>query len=56
VSKYYVTKRLPGFVYECMEAMGGNGYVEDFPMARYGALQLCAVYKGPLAWTHPFRD
>jgi putative acyl-CoA dehydrogenase len=34
VSKYYVTKRLPGFVYECMEAMGGNGYVEDFPMAR----------------------
>lgn len=34
VSKYYVTKRLPGFVYECMEAMGGNGYVEDFPMAK----------------------
>jgi alkylation response protein AidB-like acyl-CoA dehydrogenase len=40
-----VTKRLPGFVYECMEAMGGNGYVEDFPMARYGALlySLCCV-------------
>jgi putative acyl-CoA dehydrogenase len=34
VSKYYVTKRLPGFTYECMEAMGGNGFVEDFPMAR----------------------
>jgi putative acyl-CoA dehydrogenase len=41
VSKYYVTKRLPGFVYECMEAMGGNGYVEDFPMARYAP---CGVH------------
>lgn len=34
VAKYFVTKRLPGFTYECMEVMGGNGYVEDFPMAR----------------------
>eukprot|EP01038_Epipyxis_sp_PR26KG_P010382 gene10382-13946_t len=34
VSKYHVTKRLPHFVYECMEIMGGNGYVEDFPMAK----------------------
>lgn len=34
VSKYYITKRLPGFMYECMEIMGGNGYVEDFQMAK----------------------
>lgn len=33
VTKYFTTKRLPQFTYECMEAMGGNGYVEDFPMA-----------------------
>lgn len=33
VAKYWVTKRHPGFVYECMEAFGGNGFVEDFPMA-----------------------
>lgn len=33
VGKYWVTKRHPGFVYECMEAFGGNGFVEDFPMA-----------------------
>jgi putative acyl-CoA dehydrogenase len=34
VCKYYITKRQPQFVYECMEIFGGNGYVEDFPMAR----------------------
>ena len=34
VSKYYTTKRCPGFTYECMEIFGGNGFVEDFPMAR----------------------
>jgi len=33
-SKYYITKRQPQFVYECMEMFGGNGFVEDFPMAR----------------------
>lgn len=32
VAKYYVTKRQPNFVYECMEIMGGNGYVQDFQM------------------------
>lgn len=33
VGKYWVTKRYPNFAYECMEVFGGNGYVEDFPMA-----------------------
>ena len=35
MAKYYVTKRAPQFVYEAMEVHGGNGYVEDFPMARH---------------------
>lgn len=34
ICKYYTTKRQPNFIYECMEVCGGNGYVEDFPMAR----------------------
>ena len=34
VSKYFVTKRSPAFVYECLEALGGNGFVEDFPLAK----------------------
>lgn len=35
IGKYYVCKRSPSVVYECLECMGGNGYVEDFPLARY---------------------
>lgn len=35
IGKYYVCKRAPSLVYEALECMGGNGYVEDFPMARY---------------------
>ena len=35
IAKYWLTKRCPQYVYECMEAHGGNGYVEDFPMARH---------------------
>ena len=78
VSKYFVTKRLPGFIYECMEVLGrwmdgwmgvkplvhtiiyhnynctwhpvtvgGNGYVEDFPMARlYRQSPLNAIWEG----------
>ena len=34
VGKYYVCKRAPGVAYESMEALGGNGYVEDSPMGR----------------------
>mmetsp|Transcript_26721 Transcript_26721/g.44666 ORF Transcript_26721/g.44666 Transcript_26721/m.44666 type:complete len:685 (+) Transcript_26721:53-2107(+) len=47
VCKYFTTKRLPGFVYECMESLGGNGYVEDFPMARlYRQAPLNAIWEG----------
>lgn len=34
VSKYYITKLQPRFIYECMEIFGGNGYAEDLPLAK----------------------
>lgn len=47
ISKYYITKRLPGFTYECMEALGGNGFVKDFPMARlFRQSPLNAIWEG----------
>ena len=33
--KFLVCKSAPGFVYECLECFGGNGYTEDLPLARY---------------------
>jgi putative acyl-CoA dehydrogenase len=35
VVKYWVCKSAPGFLYEAMECLGGNGYVEDGVLARY---------------------
>lgn len=32
--KYWVTRRAPAVVGEALECLGGNGYVEDGPMAR----------------------
>jgi putative acyl-CoA dehydrogenase len=32
--KYWVCKTAPGFIYEAMECLGGNGYVEETPLAR----------------------
>src|SRR5262249_7004404 len=34
VAKYWVCKRLPPLVLEAMECLGGNGYVEEAPLAR----------------------
>ena len=34
VGKYWLTKRNPNFIYECMECHGGVGYVEETPMPR----------------------
>ena len=34
VSKYWVCKRAPAMVFESLECFGGNGYVEEGPMAR----------------------
>ncbi|HYL01177.1 MAG TPA: isovaleryl-CoA dehydrogenase [Steroidobacteraceae bacterium] len=34
VAKYWICKRAPPLCAEAMEVLGGNGYVEDFPVAR----------------------
>ena len=45
--KYWACKALPGFAYEAMECLGGNGYVEDGPMARlYRESPLNAIWEG----------
>jgi putative acyl-CoA dehydrogenase len=47
VGKYYITKRAPAVVYECLECLGGNGFVEDFPLARfYRQAPLNAIWEG----------
>jgi putative acyl-CoA dehydrogenase len=35
VVKYWVCKIAPPLLYEAMECLGGNGYVEEGPLARY---------------------
>ncbi len=46
-AKYLVTKAAPSFIYETLECLGGNGYVEDFPMARlYREAPLNAIWEG----------
>ena len=46
-AKLYVCKMVPGFVYECLECMGGNGYIEENPMARlYREAPLNAIWEG----------
>jgi len=47
VTKYFVCKQYPLVAYESLECLGGNGYVEDFPMARlYRQAPLNAVWEG----------
>lgn len=47
VSKYWVTKRGPEHAYEAMECLGGNGYVEDLPLARrYREQPVMAIWEG----------
>ncbi len=35
LGKFWITKRTPQFVYECLECLGGGGYVEESPLPRY---------------------
>ncbi|WP_311028089.1 acyl-CoA dehydrogenase family protein [Mesorhizobium koreense] len=35
VVKYWVCKTAPALLYEAMECLGGNGYIEEAPLARY---------------------
>ena len=47
LAKYWLTKRCPNFVYECMECLGGAGYVEESPMPRlFRESPLNAIWEG----------
>lgn len=45
--KYWTCKSAPGFLYEAMECLGGNGYVEDGILARhYREAPVNAIWEG----------
>jgi putative acyl-CoA dehydrogenase len=45
--KYWICKTAPAFIYEAMECLGGNGYVEDAPLARlYREAPVNAIWEG----------
>jgi putative acyl-CoA dehydrogenase len=47
VAKLWVCKAVPQFVYESLECLGGNGYVEEGPLARlYREAPLNAIWEG----------
>jgi putative acyl-CoA dehydrogenase len=47
VSKYWVCKRGPRHAFEALECLGGNGYTEEFPMARrYREQPLSSIWEG----------
>src|SRR5881396_14563 len=45
--KYWVCKSAPPFIYEAMECLGGNGYVEELPLARlFREAPVNAIWEG----------
>jgi putative acyl-CoA dehydrogenase len=47
VGKYWICKRGPGHAYEALECLGGNGYAENFPLARrYREQPVMAIWEG----------
>ncbi|HET6907998.1 MAG TPA: isovaleryl-CoA dehydrogenase [Mycobacteriales bacterium] len=47
IGKYWVSKRTPNVAAEALECLGGNGYVEDFPLARlYREAPLNSIWEG----------
>ena len=47
IGKYWVCKRCPPFVNEAQECLGGNGYVEEFDLARlYRQSPLNSIWEG----------
>jgi putative acyl-CoA dehydrogenase len=47
IAKYWVCKIAPNFVYEAMECLGGNGYVEENGLARiYREVPVNAIWEG----------
>jgi putative acyl-CoA dehydrogenase len=46
-AKYLICKAEPPLVYEALECLGGNGYVEEWPLARlYREAPLNAIWEG----------
>src|SRR5262249_17815510 len=46
-AKYWICRRGPALAAEAMEALGGNGYVEEGPMPRlYRQLPLNSIWEG----------
>ena len=46
-AKYWVCKRTPHAIFEAMEALGGNGYVEDNPLPRaYREAPVNSIWEG----------
>jgi putative acyl-CoA dehydrogenase len=46
-AKYWICKTAPGFIYEAMECLGGNGYVEESMLPRlYREAPLNAIWEG----------
>ena len=47
VSKYWTCKRAPNHAFECLECLGGNGYVEESNMPRlYREAPLASIWEG----------
>ncbi|MBE7219233.1 MAG: acyl-CoA dehydrogenase family protein, partial [Caulobacteraceae bacterium] len=47
LAKFWVTKRCPAFTAECLEALGGAGYIEEGPMPRlFRESPLNAIWEG----------
>ena len=45
--KYWVCKIAPAFIYEAMECLGGNGYVEESDLPRlYREAPVNAIWEG----------
>jgi putative acyl-CoA dehydrogenase len=46
-AKYWICKRAPAFIYEAMECLGGNGYVEESVLPRlYREAPVNAIWEG----------
>ncbi len=46
-AKYWICKLAPAFIFEAMECLGGNGYVEDNPLPRlYREAPVNAIWEG----------
>jgi putative acyl-CoA dehydrogenase len=47
IAKYWMCKRMPAVAVEAMECLGGNGYVEEAPLARlYREAPLNGIWEG----------